>query len=604
MSTSHPRGYSMLPRRLRAWCLWACLGILAYNSYGNYDHFGQLSGEWQSNRQTSHVPNHNNHNHHQNDPHEQPALDTDWDMALPVALRTLDPSTFDAHTHNLAFTVHYIGHYPRQHKIVVHLQPNRTACQAPVLMGRLSGAYLGMIHWQQDDDEDSDDTEDGEDTTIHNNNNNNNNIHHHDHHHHPDQVVGYYSVRQPGRYNIEILGLACERVTPHTNLKTRCLQDPHHHRLTHDNAHIFIRPLPKTTTSSSARTTSTDTTTSSLLADDDDQHQHHSRQLQQRMLHQQHRHLQLLHQQTNALLGFWKNTNHPEGKNNHNNNHLPMEEPLHTRYQPSQCRERTERDSPRCTRRMSEERFRPYAFEFRQQHHTAITSPIGHLQRLALSLPTKLKSNNNHHHSICALGWSHSRVLVEHAMPLLVQAGLNQTIQLVHIGARFPEEITPDFVEEQRLAHECDMIIVGLFQWPLAGRKTPPTGALYRRRMQQVLRVLQDHLSPEALIFVRSGHYNPLGDWISSCPAKDLRSPVNVQLFNKMLQQTVEAEQQRNDDNNKDIIQQRVHYVDTNSIVQPLWDSAHDWNHYSGKVSDTEAWYILQQVLQVAGQRR
>jgi hypothetical protein len=44
-------------------------------------------------------------------------------------------------------------------------------------------------------------------------------------------------------------------------------------------------------------------------------------------------------------------------------------------------------------------------------------------------------------------------------------------------------------------------------------------------------------------------------------------------------------------------LRDRVNFLDTRFVNEPLWDTSEDYNHMHPKVSDVEAWYIAGQLL-------
>ncbi len=44
-------------------------------------------------------------------------------------------------------------------------------------------------------------------------------------------------------------------------------------------------------------------------------------------------------------------------------------------------------------------------------------------------------------------------------------------------------------------------------------------------------------------------------------------------------------------------LRDRVHFIDTRFITEPMWDTANDFNHVHSRVSDVEALYIAGKVL-------
>jgi len=92
--------------------------------------------------------------------------------------------------------------------------------------------------------------------------------------------------------------------------------------------------------------------------------------------------------------------------------------------------------------------------------------------------------------------------------------------------------------------------------------------------------------APRVPVLTRNIHCNGLGDRYWTCPPVDWRSPTTMRQVTNVVQQVVANSA-------------HVHYVDTNFIVEPLWDSAQDWSHLNAPVSQAETLYLLSKVLQL-----
>eukprot|EP00548_Thalassiothrix_antarctica_P019639 CAMPEP_0194194526 /NCGR_PEP_ID=MMETSP0154-20130528/75635_1 /TAXON_ID=1049557 /ORGANISM="Thalassiothrix antarctica, Strain L6-D1" /LENGTH=93 /DNA_ID=CAMNT_0038918965 /DNA_START=1072 /DNA_END=1350 /DNA_ORIENTATION=+ len=67
-------------------------------------------------------------------------------------------------------------------------------------------------------------------------------------------------------------------------------------------------------------------------------------------------------------------------------------------------------------------------------------------------------------------------------------------------------------------------------------------------------------------MYLRSLHYNPLGDVKTMCPPKDWRSPPTIDMFNDILRTLAKKYD--------------LPFIDTNFIYAPMWDAAEDWCHH------------------------
>ena len=103
-----------------------------------------------------------------------------------------------------------------------------------------------------------------------------------------------------------------------------------------------------------------------------------------------------------------------------------------------------------------------------------------------------------------------------------------------------------------------------------------------------VVRLLQDVKSIEK-IYLRSAHPSGLGQRYTSCPSPDSRTPINSAIANELLREIVNG---FSDD--------RVMFLDTSFLMDPVWDSAKDWSHYTGYVAEMEAKLVISEVFKDA----
>ena len=335
-----------------------------------------------------------------------------------------------------------------------------------------------------------------------------------------DETVGAYSVPAPGRYFVEVIGLFCNNLQWNERFEETCLEDPRTHRITAEDAYIdVVHAIPK---------------------------------------------------DSSELFGYWEWTTAEK-----------THEPLHTRYQPHDCRHPKSHNIPRCRIPTSRDRFTPYEFQFAGRNNNTYQD-----------IWTRFKHENQRlssdkAHVLCFVGASHSRELASEVNSWLQQirnisAG---SVKALHIDAGFPWLVDPTAL----LENDCSISIVATGQWP-AARKPPTT--IYRDEpltgfleFQQQTSDMIDRLLLEGVpnVVLRSIHYNALGDLKTTCPPQDWRSPPVIETYNDIIQDLVRG---RSDEN--------LSYLDTTIVSGPLWDIQKDYSHFrNDKVARAEALYVL-----------
>jgi hypothetical protein len=237
--------------------------------------------------------------------------------------------------------------------------------------------------------------------------------------------------------------------------------------------------------------------------------------------------------------------------------------PLLTRYQPQNCKGVNISES-RCTEPATLDRFNPYRFVWKDKK---------------ASLLQEVQEETN----LCLVGLSHSRELKVHMENWLQKLNISN-IHLKYLEKKYPTDISAGFVRGKIVNQNCSKIILGLGQWAV-GRKPrgyrPPT--LFPAYQQQMTRLIQHFQGAKANLYLRSIHYNPLGDTKTVCPPRDWRSPATIDMYNDIIRGLCS--------------EYDVPFIDTQSIMGPVWDSAEDWCHYRGLSGSVEALYILNFVL-------
>lgn len=188
---------------------------------------------------------------------------------------------------------------------------------------------------------------------------------------------------------------------------------------------------------------------------------------------------------------------------------------------------------------------------------------------------------------LCFVGLSHAREMAREVGWLLQEWNVSSTkLNVMNIDAQFPHLVNP----QTMIAHGCDATIIAAGQWS-AGRKPP--GGKYRglpptlfpeyqlEVKDMIVRLQQSDLKN---FHLRDIHYNALGDVKTTCPPQDWRSPPVIEGYNEIISQLCSST--------------NVSFIDTSSIVGPLWDISEDFCHYKNdKVARAEALYMLSRIL-------
>ena len=432
-----------------------------------------------------------------------------------------------------------IIHIPTKQKIVIEFKKRqRSNCPHPYLIGRLSGPALIKLDFTTSSSSIQTQEDDDDEITTKNN---------------VTIMTGTYTLPPPrgvgssSYYFLEIILVMCNAVVPpsivdfekRNNLKS--LQEYNFRRKCVEdcNRHLVL-----------------DTTIEVVVVASQQQQQSSLPELQH-------------------PLGYWMSTVDMDTTNSRR----PY--PLYTRYQPQNCRSSDAQQDPRCTQPTSLERFESYQFQWTNEDI---------YQQLKRS-QTKI--------SICAFGWSHTRVLL---------GGFNTFKDAMNMSvtwgkARYPNDVTTDLVGNLVNQSQCTKLIFGVGQWPASSSKNPTSLQQYYKEIKSMLGRIQQAF-PHLELFARSIHYNPLGDSISSCPPKDHRNPVVIDGYNYIIQQVVHDMNANSTTTTTDSSSSaalhsssknknnRIMYIDTNFIVGPVWDTSPDWCHLNSDTSQVEALYI------------
>ena len=315
----------------------------------------------------------------------------------------------------LSQDVHRILHFPHESKIAIYLNKQRN-CARPQLIGRLSGMALTIVTWEKGYYSTSVPPPAGNENEVQSGGNNdadvNNNTEYNDSGTSPswDVLIGHYTAPQQGRYFIEIIATMCEELQYDTDFAGICLVDPTQHRMTRDDAFIDVISAP------------------SLLL--------------------QSTHLSSNHL-TSDVIGFWW----------HDEETSTAPQPLFTRYQPQNCREKPERDTHRCQMATDLSRFEHYQFKF--------LTPQYHDEHLRSILEGKTDK-------ICIIGASHAGVLRAHVSSLLTKNLVGTSVHTDYRGSlRYANAMNESKIS-QLIEWSCSKVIIGSGQWDAGADKYHP----------------------------------------------------------------------------------------------------------------------------------
>lgn len=179
---------------------------------------------------------------------------------------------------------------------------------------------------------------------------------------------------------------------------------------------------------------------------------------------------------------------------------------------------------------------------------------------------------------VCFGGASHTRLMAEYATEYF---GLT----VKHVDIRMPEQWKSEY------AAGCTMFVIAASQWPMSWRSRkhstingwghrPYSPTEYTQGIEHVLTDIAAH-HPSVQTFVRSANYNPItAPMYSDIPQQEWRVPPLVDAYNSALRTMLQRHP-------------KTQFIDLESIVGPMWDTAPDWNHYYGEVCKAEARFVV-----------
>lgn len=360
-----------------------------------------------------------------------------------------------------------ITHIPTQQKIIIHFKDPSSSqqrqCYTPIVRGRLSGPLLSIIEFKEQrkgiDKKLTKERNTREDSSVKEHNDD-------DRTDYTKALIGTYNVPLSGMYYVEIIGILCNHKfdIPSHDFKRTCLISPVEHRLTASNASIYANVRNDEIRSDDIEST---LNFDHLLRDN------------------------------RSPIGYWKrNQSFIEQEMNEKKREEQIS-PLYTRYQPLECRTDEEKDTPRCDIASNTKRFNPYdEFEFSKEWKTALNKSTAHFSTSSGNLDNAALSNNKTA-TICIIGWSHSRHLVQSIRDTIgIRYGSTRKLEIPWIKARYPHDLHDInfFYNMQKKykdysSNNCTHVVVGLGQWP--GNK-PMLFDEFDREMKRTVDVMKE----------------------------------------------------------------------------------------------------------------
>ena len=367
-------------------------------------------------------------------------------------------------------------------------------------------------------------------------------------------ITGIYDLPFGGKYFIEIIGLLCNDLNRDTDFNdiSLCLEDPSCNRLTANGSYITVPPE-----------------TSSL-------------------------------QKKKPQEGYWQWVGDGD----------PV--PLYTRHQgqPDICKlDDVKMNS--CRKAASLDRFTHYQFKWQ------IPSEQWQLNNYYENeFMSPVDKQNINQTTICLIGMSHSKIMKDQMRVLLLEHNMSNAVKVEHFFLERPRHMTKTL--GGRIKSICNVTLVASGQWAAAGARLiniETGGAVldidsinyttvkprifwgnatlfcaYEHELESAIRVLKENNVSFAF---RQIHYNTLGytkTWCKKDKIQDHRWPPIIDGYNDIIK--------------KIATQHSIPFFDSRGIVDPLWDSAPDTNHYDNDVGMTESLWFLRKMLDFSTSKR
>eukprot|EP00531_Pseudo-nitzschia_arenysensis_P018013 CAMPEP_0116142534 /NCGR_PEP_ID=MMETSP0329-20121206/14961_1 /TAXON_ID=697910 /ORGANISM="Pseudo-nitzschia arenysensis, Strain B593" /LENGTH=582 /DNA_ID=CAMNT_0003637779 /DNA_START=16 /DNA_END=1764 /DNA_ORIENTATION=- len=448
-----------------------------------------------------------------------------------------------------------IIHIPSETRIEVHLKPNRR-CQDPFLQGRISGWSLSMIQFEK----------------ITQNN----------------VVVGNYDLQHipiSGQYYLEVLVVLCEKYgDDYRSMNFRGVEpcsevyDDDRHQLTANKGNATLDLVAMDNDSKLSKDFKGRWVHKSLLSND--------RQL-------------LPQNETFAL---------------------KRPRPTYTPYQP------VDGGNSRVHGKYRRDIMYQYVYQWNEVGSDAVLNQPG----LSGLLPPKEQQESGSSNSedpnaskthVCFVGASHSKEfkngcheVLEKTLDLAKEENLTTSLvdnfYCTNIDIRYPANIgfyvfdgserATEGVSEANLHNlellQCTHVVVGMFQWyfsfvPIIDStesKNPKNHFSFdewKDGMSRAVKVLGQRSSSSSSsirrVYLRSAHPNGFSARQITC--QDFRTVYNSKIATEILREIADEHE--------------VSFMDTSFLMDAIWDTAQDWNHYTHQFRFTESQLVLSQII-------
>ena len=239
--------------------------------------------------------------------------------------------------------------------------------------------------------------------------------------------------------------------------------------------------------------------------------------------------------------------------------------PLMTRYQRQNCRRTPNKDV--CMETAGVERFEPYTFEWLDK------SQQSDLKNYAFRVKN---GTGNETFQLCTAGNSHALYLRDHFLTWIDEFNMTN-IEAKVVKMSYPRQMMSRIGNAQ----SCNAVIVGFGQWSAAGRKMPAT--TFPNYYNEYKGGIDSWLKRKINVVIRKTHYNPLGDEKNTCPPTDWRTPSVIDTYNEIARRIAK--------------ECNVPFLDAGYVMDPMWDSAHDFCHFGKPAGKMEALYFLRKII-------
>jgi len=189
---------------------------------------------------------------------------------------------------------------------------------------------------------------------------------------------------------------------------------------------------------------------------------------------------------------------------------------------------------------------------------------------------------------VCFLGDSHSRISVLATNETLGITGASHNVEALHLLVEYVTDFLKESSDMEAALKQCDRIVMAIGQWDFSHQhgRAPVSFDEYEESIDQTLKKLHQ-LVPNVPILGRNIHFNGLGKKYIKCPPWDWRSPTSIREMTRIVRNAFASHGEQ------------FSFVDTNFIVEPMWDGAEDWSHLETPARAAETLYLLLEALKL-----